>query len=158
MINYGYGNFPIMSYTQLFHSGAIESVEVRMMNCQLKESDDQVYIYDWYSLEEILCKKMYNFCNVLEKNNIPKPYNIFVSILNAKGKKAMLNKYFMDLSKPLPRDMIKSMPAYLNDDSNFDKAIYPLLTSLANSFGLEKSGMYDIYNKPIEEKFDFMNK
>lgn len=157
MINYGYGNSSVMSYTQLFHNGAIESIEVRMMNCEANElNNNSTCIYKWYELEMLLCQKIYEFCNVLGKINVPKPYNVFASILNAKNKKAIID-CFGELSSPLSRDIIKSMPAYLDEDSNFDEAMYPLLTSLANSFGLEKSYMYDNNNKPIKEKFDFIN-
>lgn len=49
MINYGYGDLPIMSYTQLFHHGSVESIEVRMMNYELDRYGDKAkYIYNWY--------------------------------------------------------------------------------------------------------------
>lgn len=156
MVNYGYGDFPIMSYTQLFHNGSIESTEVRLMNYQPNNlTGDMTYIYKWFDIEELSSKKIYQFCSVLEEINVPKPYNVFVSILNGKGKETIIDS-FGEISEPLPRDIIKSLPAYLDDDSNFEEAIYPLLTSLANAFGLKKSFMYDENNNPIKEKFDFI--
>lgn len=90
-----------------------------------------------------------------KKNNVPKPYNVFTSILSAKGKKAVIDE-FGRFSRPLSRNIIKSMTAYINEDSSFAEAIYPLLTSLAHLFGLEKSRMYNSDSSHKKEKFDFM--
>ena len=88
-------------------------------------------------MEELLYQKCSDFCNTLEKVDIPKPYSIFVSILNAKGKQTRINNW--NFSQSLTRDIIKSIPAYISEDSSFDEALVPLFTSLANSFGMERS-------------------
>ena len=129
---------PVMSYSQLFHNGAIESVEVRLMNYHNQYHPEEKFVYDWYTMEKMIHQRISSYCNLQEKAGVPKPYNVFVSILNAKGKRAILNE-FGDLSEPLPRDIIKSIPAYISEDSSFDEALRPLFTSLANSFGMEKS-------------------
>ena len=136
MVSYGYGEFPTMSYSQLFHNGAIESVEVRMMNFKVNAAEEK-HIYKWREMEELLYQKCSDFCNTLEKVDIPKPYSIFVSILNAKGKQTRINNW--NFSQSLTRDIIKSIPAYISEDSSFDEALVPLFTSLANSFGMERS-------------------
>lgn len=134
---YGFDEFPVMSYTQFFHNGAIESVEVRMMNYSESDTKEEKYIYNWGKMEELLYTKISSFCSLLEKVNLPRPYNVFVSILNAKGKKTILNEWG-DLSQPLPRDIIKSISAYISEGVSLEKALVPLFTSLANSFGIEK--------------------
>lgn len=134
---YGIDKFPVKSYTQSFHNGAIESVEIRMMNYSESNNLEEKYIYNWGEMEELIYKKIDSFCSLLEKINVPKPYNVFVSILNAKGKRAILNEW-NEFSKPLPRDIIKSIPAYISEDIPLNKALIPLFTSLANSFGVEK--------------------
>ena len=138
IVTYGENReFPVMSYSQLFHNGSIESVEIRMMNFIAKSGGNK-YIYNWGQIERIIYTKVNDFCNLMETAGIPKPYNVFVSLLNAKGKQAITNQ-FNDLSRPLPRDIIKSIPAYISEDSTLKESLVPLFDSLANSFGLEKS-------------------
>ena len=108
-----------------------------MMNFIAKSGGNK-YIYNWGEIEGIIYTKVNDFCNLMETAGIPKPYNVFVILLNAKGKQAITNQ-FNDLSRPLPRDIIKSIPAYISEDSTLKESLVPLFDSLANSFGLEKS-------------------
>lgn len=139
LINYGFGELPTMSYTQLFNNGCIESSEIRLMNVL---RDNENIIYKWTELENILYKRIFDFSKILEEYNIPKPYNVFVSILNGKSKRTLLSD-FNDRSKPLSRDIIKSIPAYLNDDLSFEESMYPLFRNLSNAFGKENSSLYN---------------
>lgn len=137
IVTYGHDEFPVMSYSQLFHNGSIESVEIRMMNFS-SNSENERHIHKWWEMEELIYKRINDFSHVLGKTSIPKPYTVFVSILNAKGKKAIVDS-FGDLSKPLPREIIKSIPAYISEENSLKEALAPLFTSLANSFGMEQA-------------------
>ncbi len=47
-------------------------------------------------------------------------------------------------------------PIY-NKEKNFATSLYPLLTSLANAFGIKNSSMYFEDGTPNMERFDFIS-
>lgn len=144
------------SYTQLFHNGSLEVTEVRLMN-QLNESDNKSYIYDWWKLERLLVSKIYSLTNVMQEIQISKPYYVFVTLLNVKERQSL---GYLELypEKPITRNIAKSVVAYITEESSFEESLYPLLTSLANVFGLKNSGMYSEDGTPIMDQFDFISK
>jgi hypothetical protein len=160
LINYGYGELPIMSYTQIFHSATIETIEVRMMNYskgRTDEEENEEYIYSWDKLEKILVERIANSITVLEANEIPKPYIIFVTLLNVKNKQTILEEWGDRYPKiPINRDIIKAIPAYINEENTLSESLYPLLTSLANVFGFKNSKLFHGPEQPKEDmkKFD----
>lgn len=143
------------SYTQLFHNGSLEITEVRMMN-QTNDRDGKNYIYNWYKLEKILANKVYNLSYVMKELQIPKPYFVFATLLNVKGKQT-LSDYELHPEKPITRNVVQSVPAYLNEEVSFESALFPLLTSLSNAFGVKNSGMYLEDGSPNTERFDFVH-
>lgn len=82
-------------------------------------------------------------------------YHISVSLLNAKGKFAEYNSWG-DKSPIIKRSIIKTPIVKWSMSDSFENTLYPILTSLAHSFGLEMSGMYDENLVPIKKKFDFL--
>lgn len=156
LINYGYRNTPIMSYTQVFHNASIETIEVRMMNYSDRnqsEAEQKEYIYKWHDLEKILVGRIKDFVEVLGLNEIPKPYNIFVTLLNVKGKQALGHYYGAHPEVPITKDVIKSIPAYITDEGPLSEALQPMLTSLAHVFGFEYSSLYSKDGEPVSEVF-----
>lgn len=144
------------SYTQLFHNGSLEVTEVRLMN-QLNEPDNKIYIYDWWKLERLLVSKIYSLTKVMQEIQISKPYYVFVTLLNVKDRQSL---GYLELypEKPITRNIAKSVVAYITEESSFEESLYPLLTSLANVFGLKNSGMYSEDGTPIMDQFDFISK
>lgn len=140
--NLGFSEFPVDSYTQIFHNGAIESVEVRMMNYSKKQNNiidnKNRYIYNLKDMGKLLYDNILRNCRLLREANVPKPYNVSVSILNGKGKKAIRDNDFGYLTKSLPREIIKFIPAYITEDRSIEESLTPLFMSFANSFGLKE--------------------
>ncbi len=141
------------SYTQLFHNGSLEITEVRLMN-RTDDVDGKDYIYDWYEFEKLLASKIYTLSNVMKDVQIQKPYYVFTTLLNVKGKQSLGFDLYPD--KPINRNIVHSVPAYIKEDMNFESALFPLLTSLANAFGVKNSGMYLEDGSPNMERFDFI--
>ncbi|MBN6785215.1 helix-turn-helix domain-containing protein [Staphylococcus capitis] len=130
----------IGAYTQMFHNGSIEITEIRMMNLDNQNSDKK-YIYNWIKLEKLLFEKLHDFIEVMGELEIPKPYIVFVTLLNTKGKQS-LGDFETYPSKPFSRNIIHSMPAYINEEENYQNSMYPLLTSLSNAFGMKNSKVF----------------
>lgn len=156
LINYGYGDMPIMSYTQVFHNASIETIEVRMMNFSERTQSDEnqkEYIFNWHNLEKILVGRVMDFIEILDNNEIPKPYYIFATLLNVKGKQALFS-YDVYPEVPITKDIVKSVPAFITDDETLSKALHPMITSLAHVFGFEYSSLYTREGEPVSDIFD----
>lgn len=154
MIFYESFNNAPSSYTQLFHNGSLEMTEVRLMN-RTNDVDGKDYIYDWYELEKLLASKIYTLSKVMKDIQIQKPYYVFTTLLNVKGKQSR-GSFDLYPDKPINRNVVHSVPAYIKEDTNFESALFPLLTSLANAFGVKNSGMYLEDGTPNIERFDFI--
>lgn len=141
------------SATQLFHNGGLEAFELRLMN-MLNEANQKNYIFDWEKLEKILAERIYTYSVALEELNIPRPYYIFVTLFNVKG---MQSKGSFELypEEPISRNIVKLAPGFLID-GKFEDEIAPILNSLANTFGIEKSAMYLNDGEADSSKFDFL--
>ncbi|MGX7348155.1 AlbA family DNA-binding domain-containing protein [Aerococcus vaginalis] len=138
------------SYTQFFPNSCIEAVEVRLLN----DYKDGI-IYKWDVIEEYLVKNINLFFNNLSSLNVNGGIYFTVTLLNVKNKKIILNEW-EDTSEPLMHNTIKTPLIKWNPNDDFTKVLYPLLTTLAHAFGLNRSYYYTENGEPIEEKFKFL--
>lgn len=69
------------AYTQLFHNGSIEVVETRMMNYKPQYANESG-IYDWKEFEKLLFDNLISYIKTIETLDVPKPFHIFVTLLN----------------------------------------------------------------------------
>lgn len=142
------------SYTQTFYNGAIESVEIRMMNKASTRRSGGTTIWRWDQFEEYLVLKIKDFNDVLEEIGIPKPYYIFTTLLNVKG---MISTYgdWEDVTPggPLTSNIIKIVPAYFSVENTLPQALLPMVINLAHAFGFEYSSLYTREGKPNSDLF-----
>lgn len=148
-MQYGHGERPIMSYVQVFHNGIVEVVEIRLLN----DYEDGV-IYRWYEVEELIAKKIYQYCCGLLSLGIPHGFYIYLTLVNVKHKRAIVGS-FGEKSPELTRDIIKIKIAKWDEKTDYSYALMPLLNSLANTFGMERSYLYDDKLIPVKAKFQF---
>lgn len=135
----------IAAYTQFFHNGSLEITEIRMMNMD-RENRNEKFIYSWLKLEEMLINKVRDFTEVMSELEIPKPYLVFVTLLNTKGKQSQGDFENYPI-KPFIRNVIHSMPAFIIENDNYLNSMYPLITSLSNAFGLKDSQLINAEKK-----------
>lgn len=118
----------IQSYTQFFRNGIVEATDI---HCISGIGDKEVY--NWYSLQEQFKKIIINYGNQLEMLNVPKPWHISASLLNAKG-------YVTDTgwgaSSPIERDIVNSLEGICTEEHSLQDAIKPVFDSLSNAFGI----------------------
>lgn len=118
----------IETYTQLFHSGVIEVVEIRLIS-QYREKQ----IYDWAQIEEIIIEKIQNYGDILKLLDVPKPWHIFATLLNAKGYTTCYCGW--KNSEVVDRNIVNSLDGIWTDDNSFKMALNPVLNSLSHAFG-----------------------
>jgi hypothetical protein len=147
---YDSGNRLYSSYVQIFTNGSIEAVEVRMMNDYRNGT-----IYNWHEIEKIAVQRIYSYCKGLSKLGVTPTFYISISLLNTKGKKATINSWG-GTSSDLKTNITKTAFVKWSDDSPFPEAMFPILTTLAHTFGLSKSNFYDEQLHPIADKFKFL--
>ena len=73
------GDKRICSFTQAFRNGSIEAIDTRLVNHEGKS------IYQWERTESALYDAIISYTSILESQGIPKPWYIFVHLLNALG-------------------------------------------------------------------------
>lgn len=149
MMKSGYGDRPVMSYIQVFHNGSVEASEFRLLN---DSSDGNVY--RWNKIEDLIAKKIYQYCNGLVMLGIPHGFYMFLTLLNMKGKRAVIDDWG-EMSPIISRDIIKTKMAVWNSEIEFPLSIMPMLNSAANAFGVDKSTLYNGKLEPIKERFAF---
>ncbi|WP_243093059.1 helix-turn-helix domain-containing protein [Streptococcus dysgalactiae] len=140
----------VMSYTQIFSNSCIESVEARLLN----DYKDGI-IYDWNKLEKLLVENISSFVKDLNSLNVYGGFYFTVTLLNVKNKRVKQSDW-NDTSAPLIRNLIRTPLIKWNPGDKFTEVLYPLLTTLAYSCGLNRSYFYTNSGDPIEDKFDFL--
>lgn len=126
----------INAYTQVFHSGIIEAVEIRLIsNYRSKE------VYNWLETQGAIIKALNQYGSLLEKLGVPKPWHLFGTILNGKGYIASAG--WGDSSLPLDRNIINSLDGICTEDMPLNRALEPVFDSLSNAFGFSKSGCFE---------------
>lgn len=124
----------IKEYTQIFHNGIIEAVEIRLMS---EHGEKQVY--EWSQMQSACIEALIEYGNIMEKLHIPKPWHILAAILNAKDYVA--NYGWGELSLPIERDLVYSLDGVCTEDIQMKMALKPVFDSLSNAFGFEKSNV-----------------
>lgn len=140
----------IQSYTQLFSNSCIESVEIRLLN-----DYEDGNIYNWNELEKLLVEKMHAFLIDLEKIDVIGGKYITVTLLNVRDKQVLYNEWG-DKSEKISHNIVKTPILKWTPEQDFPEFLYPILTSLAYTCGLNHSSYYDKDGNPIKEKFDFL--
>ncbi len=127
----------IETYTQLFHNGIIEAVEIRLFSGYREKQ-----VYNWEQTQGVIIKAAYRYADALRKLSVPKPWYFYATILNAKGY-VTTSGAWGDNSEPLERDVIHSQDGIWNDEGTIDSALKPVLDTLSNAFGYSKSTCFD---------------
>ena len=126
----------IEGYTQVFHNGIIEAVEVQLMS---EYGEKQVY--EWSEMQLVCKGALIEYGNIMERLHIPKPWHILATILNAKDYVA--NFEWGELSLPIERDLVYSLDGICTEDIQMKMALKPVFDSLSNAFGFAKSNVFE---------------
>lgn len=118
----------ISTYTQFFHNGIIEATEIR---CISGYEDKEVY--NWNTLQGQLMRVITDYGSHLEMLNVPKPWHISASLLNAKG---YVTSTGWDMSAPIERDIVNSLEGICTEECTIQDAIKVVFNSLSNAFGI----------------------
>lgn len=126
----------IKDYTQVFHNGIIEAVEIRLMS-----ENGEKRVYEWSQVQLACIGSLVEYGNIMERLHIPKPWHILATILNAKDYVA--NFGWGGLSLPIERNLIFSLDGVCTEDIQMKVALKPVFDSLSNAFGFEKSNAFE---------------
>lgn len=126
----------IKDYTQVFHNGIIEAVEIRLMS-----ENGEKRVYEWSQVQLACIGSLVEYGNIMERLHIPKPWHILATILNAKDYVA--NFGWEGLSLPIERNLIFSLDGVCTEDIQMKVALKPVFDSLSNAFGFEKSNAFE---------------
>ena len=118
----------IPTYTQFFHNGIIEATEVRSISGYREKE-----VYDWSALQGQLMRVITDYGSHLEMMDVPKPWHISASLLNAKG---YVTSTCWDMSAPIERDIVNSLEGICTEDSPMQDALKVVFDSLSNAFGI----------------------
>ena len=118
----------IPTYTQFFHNGIIEATEVRSISGYREKE-----VYDWSALQGQLMRVITDYGSLLEMMDVPKPWHISASLLNAKG---YVTSTCWDMSAPIERDIVNSLEGICTEDSPMQDALKVVFDSLSNAFGI----------------------
>lgn len=118
----------IKTYTQFFRNGVIEATEIR---CISGYRDREVY--NWLSLQGRLMRIIADYGDHLEMLNVPKPWHISATLLNAKG---YVTDTGWDTSAPIERDIVNSLESICTEEYSLQDALKQVFNSLSNAFGI----------------------
>ena len=136
IFSYNRETYLIKDYTQVFHNGIIEAVEIRLMS-EYREKQ----VYEWSQVQIACIGSLVEYGNIMERLHIPKPWHILATILNAKDYVA--NFGWGELSLPIERNLIFSLDGVCTEDIQMKVALKPVFDSLSNAFGFEKSNAFE---------------
>lgn len=129
----------IKTYTQVFHNGIIEAVEIRLISKYRSKE-----VYNWLQTQSIIFSALTGYGNLLDELGVPKPWHIFAAILNGKD---YITSYGDGVpSYPLERDIINSLDGICTEDIPIRVALEPVFNSLSNAFGFSKSDYFENKN------------
>ena len=74
-----------------------------------------------------------DYGSLLEMMDVPKPWHISASLLNAKG---YVTSTCWDMSAPIERDIVNSLEGICTEDSPMQDALKVVFDSLSNAFGI----------------------
>lgn len=138
-IHLDYESKQVDSYSQFFRDGIIEALDIRMMNFN---NNFQNQVYDWMKSENAVYEAIERYTKLLNQLNIPKPWYIYISLLNAKGFRT--DNFYYGTSEIIDRNIVHATEGIWNDDNEIlDKVIKGTFDSLANAFGMPQSPNYN---------------
>lgn len=146
-------NNGLLSYIQIFTNGVLEIGENHLMNRNINNQSN--FIFFWDSIEKIMAKKFYNYCNELNSQNLGTSFYISFTILNAKGYRSMTSESYY-YTETINKNIIKSNIIKWNINDSYEQSMYQLFNKFANIFGNGESSLYE-HGIPIEKRFDFLN-
>ncbi len=118
----------IKTYTQFFHSGIIEATEIR---CISGYKDKEVY--NWDDLQGRLVRIITDYGSLLNRLNVPKPWHVSATLLNAKG---YITDTGWNTSYAIERNIVNSLESMCTEEHSLQDSINQVFNSLANAFGL----------------------
>lgn len=125
----------INDYTQVFHNGIFEAVEIELMS-----GKDEKKIIEW-SQTQLACRgALIDYGEIMERLHIPKPWHILATIINAKDYVAIFG--WGKLSSHIERDLVYSLEGICTEDIPMITALEPVFDSLSNAFGFPKSDSF----------------
>lgn len=124
------------TYTQVFHNGIIEAVEIRLIS-QYREKE----IFDWKQVEKAIIDAISNYGDIMNLLRVPKPWHIFATLLNVKGYRTNMSGWYD--SEEIDRNIIQSIDGIWQEDCSIDSALKPVLSSLANAFGFSGTSFFN---------------
>lgn len=125
----------VNTYTQVFHNGIMEVVEIRLISKYQRSQ-----MYDWMKIQLLIIERIEQYGEILENLNVPKPWYISASFLNARGYIADCGWSYSTL--PIERDIIHSHEGICTEEKPLKEALKPVFNSLSNAFGLKKSSVF----------------
>ncbi len=129
----------INSYTQMFHNGIVEAVEISHISIsQTKE------VFNWYGTQKSMIKSLSQYGDLLNQLSVPKPWHVFATILNGKG--YFISTGFGESSSPLERNIVNALDGICTEDIPLRAALKPVFDSLSNAFGSRESGCFESEN------------
>lgn len=124
----------INTYTQVFHNGIIEAVEIRLISYKERQ------VYDWLDTQRYVIEAIQQYVEILQDLGVPKPWHISASLLNAKGyitiKNSLINSF------PIERNIVNSLEGIYTEDNTMKDALQPVFDSLSNAFGFRNSSCF----------------
>lgn len=126
----------IKGYTQVFHNGIFEAVEIELMS---ENGNNQVC--EWSQTQLACYGSLIEYSDFMEELDIPKPWHILASIINAKD--YIANFGWGHFSLPIDRNLIYSLDGICTEDIEMKTALKPVFDSLSNAFGFAKSNIFN---------------
>lgn len=125
----------IKGYTQVFHNGIFEAVEIELMSENGKKK-----VYEWSQTQLACIGALIDYGEIMESLHIPKPWHILATIINAKDYVA--NFGWNEVSSPVERNLIYSLDGLCTEEIQIKTALRPVFDSLSNAFGFAKSNAF----------------
>lgn len=144
----------LLSYIQIFTNGVLEIGENHLMNRNINNQSN--FIFCWDTIEKIMARKIYEYCNELNSQNLGTSFYISFTILNAKGYRSMTSESYY-YTETINKNIIKSNIIKWNINDSYEQSMYQLFNKFANIFGNGESSLYE-NGKPLDSKFDFLCK
>jgi len=135
MVHSEYDSDLTHTYTQIFHNGTIEAVEIRLFS-RYKEKQ----VYNWNQTQGAIIEAIGRYGKLLQTLGVPKPWHIYATILNAKGYNAESG---WGSSQKITQNIVNSLDGIWKDDNSLDYAVKPIFDSLSNAFGFSHSSCFD---------------
>lgn len=134
----------INSYTQMFHSGIVEAVEIRLISNYVSKE-----VFNWHVIQGAFINSLSQYGELLDQLSVPKPWHVFATILNGKG--YFTSTVLGESSSPLERNIVNALDGICTEDFPISTALKPVFDSLSNAFGFRESGCFEPENETVTD-------